>query len=451
VFTKILIANRGEIAVRVARACREMGIATVAVFSTADRGALHTRLADQRVCIGPPPAEDSYLNVPAIISAALSLGADAVHPGYGFLAENGDFAEACERSGLTFIGPRVRNIRLMGDKPRARRIMAKAGVTVLPGSASALADLAEVRAAADAIGYPVLVKAAAGGGGRGMRIARDAGALAAAFAAARREGEIAFGNNQVYVERYLEHARHVEVQVLGDRHRHAVQLGARDCSIQRRHQKVLEEGPALGLDRRLQERLVRAALRAATTVGYTNVGTVEFLIDANGGFYFIEMNTRIQVEHPITEMLTGIDIVRQGIRSAAGLELEVRQRDVHASGHAIECRINAEDADTYRPSAGVIRAFHAPGGLGIRVETAVMTGAAVPVDYDPLIAKVIAHGADRAQAIARMRAALDELVVEGIATNVALHRRILADPEFLQGPVHTRYLEKYDQTERAAS
>jgi acetyl-CoA carboxylase biotin carboxylase subunit len=450
VFAKVLIANRGEIAVRVARACREMGIATVAVFSTADRDALHTRVADQRVCIGPPSAEQSYLNVPAIVSAGLSLGADAVHPGYGFLAENVDFAEACERSGLAFIGPRVRHIRLMGDKPRARRIMEKAGVSVLPGSPEALADLAEARRVAAAIGYPVLVKAAAGGGGRGMRVAAEPGALAAAFRAAQAEGELAFGNNRVYVERCLERARHVEVQVLGDRHRHVVHLGERDCSIQWRHQKVLEEAPAAGLDPALRRRLASAAVTAATAIGYTNVGTVEFLIDPQGRFYFIEMNTRIQVEHPVTEMVTGIDIVRQGIRSAAGLPLEVRQGRVKPSGHAIECRINAESPDTHRPSPGQVTAFHAPGGLGIRVETAVAAGSTVPLHYDALIAKVIAHGATREQAIVRMRAALAELVIEGIETNAPLHRRILADPEFLRGAVHTRYLDEHEPPVRAA-
>jgi acetyl-CoA carboxylase biotin carboxylase subunit len=450
VFTKVLIANRGEIAVRVVRACREMGIRTVAVFSTADRDALHTRLADERVCIGPPAAEDSYLNVPAIVSAGLSLGADAVHPGYGFLAENGDFAEACERSGLVFIGPRVRNIRLMGDKPRARRIMEKAGVPVLPGSAEALADLAAVRRVAEEIGYPVLVKAAAGGGGRGMRIALGPGALESAFHSARAEGEIAFGNNQVYVERYLERARHIEVQIVGDRHRHVVELGERDCSIQWRHQKVLEEAPAVHLDGRLRRRLARAAVRAATTIGYTNVGTVEFLVDADERFYFIEMNTRIQVEHPVTEILTGIDIVRQGIRSAADLPLEIEQRAVRPAGHAIECRINAANAETHRPSPGVVRRFHAPGGIGIRVETAVASGGTIPVHYDALIAKIIAHGTTREQAIARMRTALDELVVDGVETNTALHRRILGDAEFLRGAVHTRYLEKYEHAERAA-
>ena len=440
----MLIANRGEIAVRVARACREMGIATVAVFSTADRDAVHTRVADERVCVGPPSAEDSYLNVPALISAGLSRGADAVHPGYGFLAENGDFAEACERSGLAFIGPRVRNIRLMADKPRARRIMEKAGVPVLPGSPEALADLRQVRQIAGAIGYPVLVKAAAGGGGRGMRIAAEPTALEAAFHAACTEGEAAFGNRQVYVERYLERARHIEVQVLGDQHRHVIHLGERDCSIQRRHQKVLEEGPAVGLDRKLRGTLARVAVKAASAIGYTNVGTVEFLIDPEGRFYFIEMNTRVQVEHPVTEMVTGIDIVHQGIRSAAGLPLDLRQAEIRPSGHAIECRINAESPDTQRPSAGVITCFHAPGGLGIRVESAIAAGSTVSAHYDGLIAKVIAHGATRAQAIARMRAALGELVVDGVETNAPLHRRILADPEFLRGAVPTRYLEKYD-------
>ncbi len=439
-FAKILIANRGEIALRVIRACRELGVATVAVCSTADRDALHARLADERVCIGPPRPEDSYLNVPAILSAALSRGADAVHPGYGLLAENGDFAEACERSGLAFIGPRVRHLRLMADKPRARRIVEKAGVRVLPGSPEPLADLADARAVADAIGYPILVKPAAGGGGRGLGVARDPDALAAAFAVARREGERAFGNNLVYVERFLEHARHVEVQIVADRHRRVVHLGERDCSVQRRHRKLIAEGPAGGLDRRLRDQLAKAALEAVTAVAYTNVGSVEFLVDPGGDFYFIEMNTRIQVEHAVPEVLTGIDLVQEGIRAAAGEPLGFEQKQVQLLGHAIECRIHAEAE--VASSARLVRAFHAPGGLGIRVESAIEAGDVIVTADEPLLVKVLAHGRSREQALARLRAALAELVIDGVASDLPLHRRVLDHPEFVRGAVPTTWLQQ---------
>jgi len=448
VFRKILIANRGEIALRVIRACRELGVATVAVCSTADREALHARLADERVCVGPDTPADSYLNVPAMLSAALSRGADAVHPGYGLLAENGDFAEACERSGLAFIGPRVRHLRLMGDKPRARRIVEKAGVHVLPGSPEPLADLADARAVADEIGYPILVKAAAGGGGRGLGVARDADALAAAFAVARSEGERAFGNNLVYVERYLERARHVEVQILADRDRRIIQLGERDCSIQRHRQKLIAEGPAIDLPRGLRAKLAAAAIEAATAVGYTNVGSVEFLVGADGAFYFIEMNTRVQVEHAVSEVLTGIDLVQQGIRAAAGLPLDVEQKDVVVRGHAVECRIHAEPSGAATPARRTVQAFHAPGGLGIRVESALEVGDVIALDEEPLLAKVLAHGATRAEALGRLRAALAELVIDGVPTNLALHRRVLADPELDRGAVHTNWLEEHEQASR---
>jgi acetyl-CoA carboxylase biotin carboxylase subunit len=441
VFEKVLIANRGEVALRVMRACRELGVATVAVCSTADREALHARLADERVCVGPEPPEDSYLNVPAMLSAALSRGADAVHPGYGLLAENGDFAEACERSGLVFIGPRVRHLRLMGDKPRARRIVEKAGVRVLPGSPEPLADLADAHAVAESIGYPILVKAAAGGGGRGLGVARDPEMLAAAFAVARSEGERAFGNNLVYVERYLERARHVEVQLVADRDRHVVLLGERDCSVQHDRQKLIAEGPAIDLPRGLRAKLAEAATAAAAAVGYTNVGSVEFLVDEDGTFYFIEMNTRVQVEHGVPEALTGVDLVQEGIRVAAGEPLSITAKDVEVRGHAIECRVHAEWSKGAPSSRRTVRAFHAPGGLGIRVESALEVGDVVPLGDATLLAKVLASGATRPEALTRLRAALAELVIEGVPTNVALHRRVLADPAFVRGAVHTTWLE----------
>jgi acetyl-CoA carboxylase biotin carboxylase subunit len=440
-FRKVLIANRGEIAVRVIRACRELGVGTVAVYSTADREALHVRLADEHICIGPPAPEQSYLNIPSLISAAEARGCDAVHPGYGFLSENGDFAEACNRSGVFFIGPRVRNIKLMGDKARARRFMRRAGVPVLPGSSSSVHGLDEAEKIAREVGYPVLVKATGGGGGRGLRIVREPSELAAAIDAASGEGQAAFGQPRIYLEKYIERARHIEFQVLADQQRNVVQLGERECSLQRRYQKVLEESPSPALDRRLRARMARSALRVATAIGYTNVGTVEFLLDASGAYYFIEMNTRVQVEHAITEMLTGIDIVKEGIRAAAGLPLSVRQRDVVARGHAIECRINAEHPATMRPSPGTVRALRLPGGPGLRIDSALVSGASVPPYYDSLIAKVVAHGRDRAEAVARMRSALGEFQIEGITTNLALHQALLEDRDFLDGQVHTRFLE----------
>jgi acetyl-CoA carboxylase, biotin carboxylase subunit len=440
---KVLIANRGEIAVRIMRACRALQIPTVAVYSTADRGALHVRLADERVCIGPPNVRESYLNIPAIVSAALSFGADAVHPGYGFLSENGDFAEACQRSGLTFIGPRVRNIRLMGDKPRARRIMEKAGVPVLPGTSAGTNDVREAQAVAAQIGFPVLLKAAAGGGGRGLRVARTPEALAAAFSVAEEEGAAAFGNGAIYVEKYLEHPRHIEFQIIADQHRNILHLGERECSVQRRYQKILEESPAPVLTKRQRERMGATAVRAAEAIGYTNVGTIEFLLDQQGHFYFIEMNTRVQVEHAITEMVTGIDIVQAGILAAAGEPLPWRQRDITFSGHAIECRIVAEDPRTMLPSPGTIRGYHAPGGLGIRVDSGVAENSVIPVYYDSLVAKVIAYGKTREETIQRMRVALSEYQIEGIKTNIPLHQEVLQDAEFLAGNVHTRYLEKF--------
>jgi acetyl-CoA carboxylase biotin carboxylase subunit len=443
VFKKVLIANRGEIAVRIMRACRALDIPAVAVYSTADRDALHVRLADERVCIGPPSPAASYLNIPAIVSAALSFGADAVHPGYGFLSENGDFAEACQRSGLVFIGPRVRNIRLMGDKPRARRIMEKAGVPVLSGTSSGTTDLREAQAVAAQVGFPVLIKAAAGGGGRGLRIAHTSDELAAGFPVAREEGEAAFGDGALYIEKYLERARHIEFQIIADQHRNVLHLGERECSVQRRYQKIVEEAPSPALNKRLRDRMGAMAVQAAKAVGYTNVGTIEFLLDPQGRFYFIEMNTRVQVEHPITEMVTGLDIVQAGIRAAAGEPLPWRQRDITFSGHALECRIVAEDPVTMLPSPGTIRGYHAPGGMGIRVESGVAENSVVSVYYDSLIAKVIAYGPTREDAIHRMCVALSEYQIGGIKTNIPLHHQILHDPEFLAGNVHTRYLDKF--------
>ncbi len=442
-FKKVLIANRGEIAVRIIRACRALNLPTVAVYSTADRDALHVRLADERVCIGPPSPAASYLNIPAVVSAALSFGADAVHPGYGFLSENGDFAEACQRSGLVFIGPRVRNIRLMGDKPRARRIMEKAGVPVLSGTSSGTTDVREAQAVAAQVGFPVLIKAAAGGGGRGLRIARTPDELAAVFSVAREEGEAAFGDGALYIEKYLERARHIEFQILADQHRNVLHLGERECSVQRRYQKIVEEAPSPALNKRLRDRMGATAVQAAKAVGYTNIGTIEFLLDPQGRFYFIEMNTRVQVEHPITELVTGLDIVQAGIRAAAGEPLPWRQRDLTFSGHALECRIVAEDPVTMLPSPGTICGYHAPGGMGIRVESGIAENSVVPVYYDSLIAKVIAYGPTREEAIHRMRVALSEYQISGIKTNIPLHQQILNDPEFLAGNLHTRYLDKF--------
>ena len=442
-FKKILIANRGEIAVRIIRACRTLEIATVAVYSTADRGALHVQLADESVCIGPPSPTESYLNISAIVSAALAFGADAVHPGYGFLSENGDFAEACQRSGLVFVGPRVRNIRLMGDKPRARRIMERAGVPVLSGTSAGITDVKEAQAVAAQIGFPVLIKAAGGGGGRGLRIVHKGDDLAALFAVAQEEAENAFGNGTLYVEKYLERARHIEFQIIADQHRNVIHLGERECSIQRRYQKLLEEAPSPALTKRLRERMGAVAVKAAQAVGYTNVGTIEFLVDPRRNFYFIEMNTRVQVEHPVTEMRTGIDVVQAGIRSAAGERLPWRQKDVAFSGCVIECRVVAEDPLTMLPSPGTIRAYHQPGGMGVRVESGVMENSTVPIYYDSLVAKVIVSGQTRDEAVQRMRAALSEYRIDGIKTNIPLHQRILRDPDFLAGKVHTRFLDKF--------
>jgi acetyl-CoA carboxylase, biotin carboxylase subunit len=441
-FRKILIANRGEIALRVLGACKELGIRTVAVYSEADRNSLHVRFADEAICIGPPRSIDSYLNIPQVISAAEIANVDAIHPGYGFLSENANFAEVCEASHITFIGPAPEVIRLMGEKDRARQEMAKAGLPIIPGSDGVVPDEEAARKAAKDIGYPLMIKAAEGGGGRGMRIVRSERELIPLFQTARTEAEQAFGSGNVYMERLIERPRHIEFQVMGDKHGHVMHFGERECSIQRRHQKVLEESPSTGIDSATRTRVGKQVVEALKKVGYTGAGTVEFLRDENGKLYFIEMNARIQVEHPVTEMVTSVDLVKAQIRVAAGEKLEEFVGPVKFSGHAIECRINAEDPDTFTPSAGRITAFRVPGGLGVRVDTACYSDAVVPPYYDSLIAKLIVHGHDRAEAIARMVRALDEFVVEGVKTTIPLHKRILQDPDFSAGQFDTHFLEK---------
>jgi acetyl-CoA carboxylase biotin carboxylase subunit len=448
VFRKILIANRGEIALRIIWACRELGIKTVAVHSTADANSLHVKFADEDVCIGPPPNRDSYLNVSAVLSAAEITDAEAVHPGYGFLAESAHFAEVCRECGLTFIGPSPDVIRRMGDKAEAIRTVKEVGVATVPGSGGVLESADEALDVAREIGYPVLIKASAGGGGRGMRVVSDPADLSRLYDAARAESETAFGVPDVYMEKYVLEPRHVEFQVLGDTHGNLLHLFERECSIQRRHQKLLEESPSTALDHALRERMADAALRAARSVNYVNAGTVEFLLDASGNFYFIEMNTRIQVEHPVTEMVTGIDLIKEQIRIAAGEPISFTQEEVVVAGHAIECRINAEDPDTYAPSPGTIRSFHLPGGPGIRVDTACYAEAVVPPFYDSMIAKVIAHGNTRGEAILRMRRALESFVVEGIKTNVKLQQRILTDEDFVRGRISTKFMERFQPAPR---
>ena len=438
---KVLIANRGEIALRVLRACKELGIKTVAVHSTADRDLMHVRLADEAVCIGPAASAQSYLNIPAIISAAEVTNADAIHPGYGFLAENADFAEQVERSGFIFIGPTADTIRLMGDKVSAIEAMKKAGVPTVPGSDGPLtADADRTLEIARRIGYPVIVKAAAGGGGRGMRVVHNEAALLSSVQVTQSEAAAAFGSDVVYIEKYLQRPRHVEIQVLADGQGGVVHLGDRDCSLQRRHQKVIEEAPAPGIPDELRQAVGESCVNACKTIGYRGAGTFEFLYE-DGGFYFIEMNTRVQVEHPVTEMITGVDIVREQIRVAGGEPLGLTQEDVTFTGHAMECRINAEDPQTFLPSPGNIKRFHAPGGIGVRVDSHIYDGYTVPPFYDSLIAKVITHGHDRATAMKRMQRALDELIVEGIRTNAALHRNLVRDTSFLAGGVSIHYLE----------
>ena len=440
-FEKILIANRGEIALRIQRACREMGIKTVVVHSEADREAKYVKLADESVCIGPAASSLSYLSMPAIISAAEVTDAEAIHPGYGFLSENADFAERVEQSGFVFIGPRSDSIRLMGDKVSAKQAMIKAGVPCVPGSEGALPDdPKEIIRIARKVGYPVIIKAAGGGGGRGMRVVHTEAALLSAVTMTKTEAGSAFGNPEVYMEKYLENPRHVEIQILADEFKNAVWLGERDCSMQRRHQKVIEEAPAVGIPRKLIEKIGDRCAEACRRIGYRGAGTFEFLYE-NSEFYFIEMNTRIQVEHPVTEMITGIDLVQEQIRVAAGEKLRFRQRDVELKGHAIECRINAEDPFKFTPSPGRITAWHPPGGPGIRVDSHAYTGYYVPPHYDSMVGKVIAYGATRDQAIRRMQIALSEMVVEGILTNIPLHRELMVDARFIEGGTNIHYLE----------
>jgi acetyl-CoA carboxylase, biotin carboxylase subunit len=442
-FKKILIANRGEIALRIIFACRELGIKTVAVYSVADENSLHVRFADEDVCIGPARSADSYLNVPAVISAAEITGADAIHPGYGFLSESAYLAEVCEACHIRFIGPSPQVIRLMGDKARARRVMKKAGVPVLPGSDGPIDNEDKALKLAKDIGFPVIVKATAGGGGRGMRIVRAPAELAHAVKMAQREAEAAFGVADVYIEKYVESPRHVEFQILGDHHGAVVHLGERECSIQRRHQKLIEESPSPALSEKMRRKMGGIVIDAAKSVQYTNAGTFEFLMDPDGRFYFMEANTRLQVEHPVTEMVTGIDIVKEQIRIAAGERLGFKQSEVTFTGHSIECRVNAEDPDTFVPCPGVIHVFSVPGGPGVRIETFAHSDCTISPYYDSMIAKLIVHGRDRHEAIARMRRTLEMTVIEGIKTTIPLHLRIMSDPEFVAGKLSTSFMDRF--------
>jgi acetyl-CoA carboxylase, biotin carboxylase subunit len=443
-FRKILIANRGEIALRIIRACRELGVRTVAVYSEADRESLHVRFADEDVCIGPPPARDSYLNIPRIIAAAEVTGAEAIHPGYGFLAENAEFAEICERSEITFIGPTAEQIRTMGDKAVARRTMMSIGVPTVPGSEGAVADSQEALRVAREIGFPVLIKAAAGGGGKGMRVAPDADTFGVQLQMAQNEARAAFGDPSVYLEKYLARPRHIEIQIVGDTHGRIEHLGERECSIQRRHQKLIEEAPSVALTPELRERMGDAAKRGAAAIAYRSAGTVEFLLDADGSFYFMEMNTRIQVEHPVTELVTGVDLVKEQIRIAAGEPLTLPEPwSGGLRGHAIECRINAEDpARNFAPSPGVITTFHPPGGPGVRLDTHAYAGYLVPPHYDSLIAKLLTYGSTRDEAIARMRFALESFVVQGIHTTIPFLLELMSDADFAAGNIDTKFVER---------
>ncbi|HYS43392.1 MAG TPA: acetyl-CoA carboxylase biotin carboxylase subunit [Geobacteraceae bacterium] len=441
-FHKVLIANRGEIALRIIRACKELGIKTVAVYSTADSESLHVRLADESVCIGPPPSLQSYLNINNIISAAELTDAEAIHPGYGFLSENAAFAEICENCGITFIGPTSESMRIMGDKISARQAVIKEEVPILPGTKEGVKDVNEAIKIAKKIGFPVIIKATAGGGGRGMKIVHSPAALPNAFATARAEAQAGFGNPEVYIEKYCENPRHVEIQILGDKHGNVIHLGERDCSIQRRHQKIIEEAPSTVSTPELRKAMGEAAVRAAKAVGYSSAGTMEFLVDKSNNFYFMEMNTRVQVEHPVTEMVTGVDIVREQICSAAGHKLRYKQSDIKISGHAIECRINAEDPVKFTPSPGKITAYHTPGGLGVRVDSFVYDQYTVLPHYDSLIAKLIVHADSREAAIKRMARALDEYIIEGIKTTIPLHKAIMANKDFIEGNIDTSFLDR---------
>jgi acetyl-CoA carboxylase, biotin carboxylase subunit len=441
-FQKILVANRGEIALRVICACKELGISTVAVYSEADRNALHVRFADEAVCIGPPRSSESYLNIPQVISAAEITNVDAIHPGYGFLSENANFAKVCEASEITFIGPRPEIIEMMGEKDRARREVKAAGLPTIPGSDGIVEGEEQLAKEAARIGYPLILKASAGGGGRGMRVVRRQEELLAAYQTARSEAQQAFGTPDVYAEKFLEHPRHIEFQVLGDQHGKVIHLGERECSIQRRHQKLVEESPSPVVDGAQRKELGAKVVKALENIGYTNAGTVEFLMDQDGSLYFIEMNTRIQVEHPVTELVTGVDLIKAQIRIAAGEKMESATGAIIPSGHAIECRINAEDPSTFVPSAGRITTFQAPGGTGVRVDSAAHADAVISPYYDSLIAKLIVKGRDRAEAVGRMKRALEMFVIEGIKTSIPLHRKIFADPEFASGRFDTHFIER---------
>ena len=441
-FHKILIANRGEIALRVIRACKELGIKTVAVHSDVDSESLHVKLADQSVCIGPATSANSYLNIKAIISAAEVTDADAIHPGYGFLSENAEFAEICENCGITFIGPSAESMRLMGDKISARRTVTEAGVPILPGTKDNVATVDEAKKIAEEIGFPIIIKATAGGGGRGMKIVHSQAHLPNAFAAARTEAEAGFGNPDVYIEKFCENPRHVEIQILADKHGNVIHLGERDCSIQRRHQKLIEEAPCPVLSPELRQKMGDCSVAAAKKVGYNSVGTMEFLLDKNNDFFFMEMNTRVQVEHPVTEMVTGVDVIKEQIRSAAGEPLRFTQEDIKISGHAIECRINAEDPDKFTPFPGKIDGYHTPGGLGVRVDSFVYDQYTVLQYYDSMIAKLIVHADTREEAIKRMDRALDEYIIEGIKTTIPFHKRIMNNKDFIDSNVDTGFLER---------
>jgi len=443
VFKKILIANRGEIALRIIRACKEMGIKTVAVHSTADANSLHVRFADQSVCIGPAKSADSYLNVPSIISAAEITDTEAIHPGYGFLAENASFAEVCNSTGIRFIGPSPDSIKLMGDKAKARETAQKAGVPVLPGSDGVVTEESSAIEIARNLGFPVIVKAAAGGGGKGMRVVMSEADFANAFVMAQAEALAAFSNADVYIEKYILQPRHIEIQIMADEKGHAVYLGERECSIQRRHQKLIEEAPSVIVDAGLRREMGEMAVSIAKTVRYRNAGTIEFLMDENNKFYFMEMNTRIQVEHPVTEMVTRIDLVKEQIRVAAGMPLSFTQDQIRVEGHSIECRINAEDPEKFTPCPGTITAFNPPGGLGVRVETAAYTQYVIPPYYDSMIAKLIVYAATRDEAIMRMQRALDEFIIEGVKTTIPMHKVILSDPDFQKGDISTKFMERY--------
>ncbi len=443
-FKKILIANRGEIALRIIRACRELGIKTVAIHSKADEHSLHVRFADQHICVGPADGSLSYRNVPNIISAAEITDSEAIHPGYGFLAENANFAEVCDSTGIKFIGPSPESISLMGDKAKAKETMIKAGIPVLPGSEGIVPTEDDAIKAAKEIGYPVIVKAVAGGGGRGMRVVHNENDLVNSFLMAQAEAHSAFGSNEVYIEKFFIEPRHIEVQILADEHGNTVYLGERDCSIQRRHQKLIEETPSPAVNSELRKRMGEIAVKAAKAVGYKNAGTIEFLLDKSGKFYFMEMNTRIQVEHPITEMVTGIDIVKEQIKIAAGEPLSFKQDDIKINGHSIECRINAECPEKFTPSPGLITAYHPPGGIGVRIDSAVYANYTVPPYYDSMIAKLIIHANNREEAIVRMKRALDEYIIEGIKTTIPFHKKVLDDSDFNRGIFYTNFLEKFN-------